>query len=131
MTSAAVDDPDCMHVRPKLVAGRRLDEQIEWVVEACGDCADAARDVVDEWLERLGYGDARSPDRLNRLRLHAEQATALDRWHASLVRALVLRPAALVLHCAPQAPERAAVDAMAAQLRQRYPLHEFSVSDEP
>lgn len=129
MTASAGEmSVDTVEVWPGLIASRSLRQQIELVGERLGAAMDAREDVLEEWLERLGYADAAARARLE---CSAAQAQPLDRWHAAILRGLLLQPRRLRLHCAAAAPERPRIEWIAREVRRRYPLREVEVVEAP
>lgn len=131
MTASAAETlVECavVDVRPELIASRSLRQQIELVGELLGAGFDARREVLEEWLERLGYAGA-----VERARLECVAAlvSPIDRWHVAILRGLLLQPRRMRLHCQAAAPERPRLEWIAQQLRQRYPLRQVDLVDAP
>lgn len=126
--TASESEPEVVEVHPQLICARSLRAQIELVGELLGPGLEARRDVLEEWLERLGYGGDAACAALQQ---NAAQAAPRDRWHAAILRALLLQPRRLRLHCAAQSPERPRIEWIAQELRRRYPLREVELVDTP
>jgi hypothetical protein len=128
MTTAWASEAGTLDVRPVLIANRSLRQQIDLVVEHRQADADSLHDVLEEWMNRLGY--AAGPARA-RLDHPAARAGTLDCWHTATLCALLLQPQKLRFHCRADSPERPRVEWIAAQFRQRYPLREAELADGP